>query len=74
MIGLTLVELTERIEALASEDGEYAIVFDLYRRQSAFLPSALRVVEREDCWRVTFVLATEMEPSRPASVPIRSEV
>lgn len=50
------------------------VVLDLYRRQSAFLPSALRVVEREDCWRVTFVLATEMEPSQLASVHIHSEV
>jgi hypothetical protein len=52
------------------------VVLDLHRRQLDWPPSALDVVGAEDGndWRVTLVLANEVEPTELASVPIRSEV
>jgi hypothetical protein len=50
------------------------VVLDLQRRQLDWPPSALHVVGAEDGWRVTLVLANEVEPTGLASVPIQSEV
>ncbi len=48
------------------------IVFDLCRRRPEWPLSSLRVVDADDAWRITLVLAREAEPETPASVPIQS--
>jgi len=69
-----VVQLSEY--ALSPRDGRLPVlplVLDLYRRQPTECPTSLRVVERENGWRITFVLAETAEPTGVASVPIDSE-
>jgi hypothetical protein len=63
--------------ALAPRDGRLPvlpIVLEVYRHRPDRPPSSLRVVDVDDGWRITLVLATDAEPSGLASAPIDPEV
>jgi hypothetical protein len=61
--------------ALSPQNGQLPvlpILLDFYRRPLDWPPSAVRLVDVDEGWRVTLVLAREAEPEGLASVPIRS--
>jgi hypothetical protein len=71
----TVVRLSEY--ALVPRDGRLPvlpIVLEVYRQQPDWLPSSTRVVDVDDGWRLTLVLARDIEPSGLASAPIEPEV
>jgi hypothetical protein len=62
--------------ALSPRDGSLPVLpiaLELYRRHPERPPTSLHVVDREDGWRITFVLADGVDPDGLASAPIDSE-